>query len=113
MKDTQIAIKGKGTLRFLSADEIVYIEANGHHAIIHTLTETIDVSCPLKELEASLGTQGVIRIHRSFMVSLDYIREIEDGQATLSDAAHTRLPIGWGYDEKLREEIKKRNCLFL
>ena len=113
MKDGQIAIKRKGSLRFLDADEIIYIEAIGHHALIHTEKEDIDVYSSLKRLEERLFQHGMIRIHRSFMVSVEYIRAIEDGEVMLGDSKKTTLPIGAGYDDNLAKEVKKRHYLFI
>jgi DNA-binding LytR/AlgR family response regulator len=57
----------------------------------------------LKKLELELPDNQFIRVHKSFIVSLDFIQEIETEFVVLEDK---KIPIGHRYKENLLRIIK-------
>lgn len=74
-----IAIRVRGHVRVLAVDDIQWLRARGKHVRIHTLEETQLVRQPLRALLARLDPARFARIHRSIVVGMAHIREIEPG----------------------------------
>jgi DNA-binding LytR/AlgR family response regulator len=62
----------------------------------------------LKDLEERLRPHGFIRVHRSFLVNLDYIAEVEPSFSGtfaihMKDEDRTAIPVSRGYSANLRK----------
>ena len=77
-----------GKIRYLYADEIMYIQSDDKVCNIYTTTETFSSRMTL----SSLDIHNLILIHKSYRVNKQYIREIHRYQATLSNGV--QIPIG-------------------
>lgn len=75
-KSTRIAIKAKGRILFIYAEDVVAIEARGNYSVLlctsssHRLRESISV------LEKTLNAHGFLRIHRSVLVNAALVEEL-------------------------------------
>ncbi|MGB8951299.1 MAG: LytTR family DNA-binding domain-containing protein [Candidatus Aminicenantales bacterium] len=69
--------KDKYSFRIVSANEIDWIEAVGDYVNIHTAKKLYLTLQSLKHLEQELDPSRFIRIHRSSIVNLNAILEIE------------------------------------
>ena len=61
----------------LDVSKIVWIEAADYCVVIHTAMERFVHRQPLKELETTLNPTSFFRSHRSAIVNIDHIREIQ------------------------------------
>ncbi|MFN6992107.1 MAG: LytR/AlgR family response regulator transcription factor, partial [Fervidobacterium sp.] len=65
---------------FIKFEEIIYIEADGKNTIIVLWDDRRGVKKitrqPLKEIEMKLPKSGFVRVHKSFIVSIRYIKKI-------------------------------------
>lgn len=60
----------------INIDDIIHIEADSNYSIFHLANkETITVSKVLKEYEEILPEQQFVRIHKSSIVNLNYLKE--------------------------------------
>jgi len=77
----------------VSPSTIRYIEGMSEYIKIHLITQPkpLITLMALKRIETSLPST-FMRIHRSFIVNLNYVNEVEKRQIVLSDGI--RLPIG-------------------
>jgi DNA-binding LytR/AlgR family response regulator len=91
------ARKGKGYV-FLHAQDAQAFEAEGRLAYVHTAGARYDVDLSLTAMESLLG-DGFVRVHRSWLVCLAMVREVErdGGEMTLvlgqADSAAGTLPL--------------------
>jgi len=97
----RLVIRTRGKVSFLKASEIDWIEADGKHAKLHAGKETHVVRQQLQRLEPRLAPHGFVRVHRSAIVNVDRIKELEpwfhgeyvvilkDGTKLTSSAAHS------------------------
>ena len=111
---TRLVIRTKGKISFLNPAEIDWIEADGKHARLHVGKETHVVRQQLKRLEARLAAHGFVRVHRSAIVKVDRIKELEpwfhgeyvvmlkDGTKLTSSAAHSEALHRLVQDDKSR-----------
>ncbi len=56
--------------------EIYYIESQGEYTIIHSQRGRFISSIRLKDFQEKLSSKSFFRVHRSFVVNLDYVKEL-------------------------------------
>ncbi|MDY0780349.1 LytTR family DNA-binding domain-containing protein [Tenacibaculum sp. IB213877] len=72
----KIIINTDGKLLFLEASEILYIESDGNYSTIFTINhKKIVVTKKLKEINELLPNDLFFRIHNSYIINLDKVRE--------------------------------------
>lgn len=98
----RLVIRARGKVSFLKPSEIDWIEADGKHVHLHAGRETHVVRHTLTGLEQRLAAHGFVRVHRSAIVNVDRIKELEpwfhgeyvvilkDGTKLTSSAAHSQ-----------------------
>jgi len=72
----KIAVNKDNRMFLIDTSKAIYFEAKRSDVEIITLEQKYKVSLTLKELEASLDMDKFFRIHRSFIVNMDYVSEI-------------------------------------
>ncbi len=72
----RIPIQINHSIRFLDVSQIIYGETQGRGTLIHTKTGNCEVNQLLGDLEKKLQPYGFFRIHKSYLVNLEYITEI-------------------------------------
>lgn len=72
-----LSIKESGRLRFIPVDEICYIETNGNYVNLHMDDGFKMYRSSMQKLELSLNPDIFIRIHRSFIVNIRKIKNIQ------------------------------------
>ena len=75
---------GKGEMR-IPADELLYVEVNGHVMVFHTLEEKFTTYGTMKALEQSLLPHGFFRCDYCYLVNLRYVRKVEGYTVTLQN----------------------------
>lgn len=83
--DEQIAVERGGVTRFVNRSDIIYVEAQGDYARLHTGTDSHLLRTPLTTLEEAWASAGFVRIHRSLLVALGHVEEVrfEGGRCTV------------------------------
>lgn len=82
-------------------EDILYIESIKNHVIIITKKEKITTLQSISQMEEKLPQQFFIRIHRSFIVNLDKIKQFSNAHILIKEKY---LPIGRNY----KNEVIKR-----
>lgn len=101
--------KGDGVL-LISLSEVRYISAYDDRVYVHTLDEQFLCRFSLTELELKLNSQGFSRIHRSYIVNLQHVVELQpffNGTYNLiiDDKKKTVLPVSRARVKLLRSLI--------
>ena len=73
----RIAIKTSGRVLLVKTDEIDWVEAQGKYVLLHLGGQSHLLREGMAALEAQLDPRKFLRIHRSAIVNLDRIRELE------------------------------------
>lgn len=98
-----IFIKKDSRLVKLNVKDIVWVEALADYVIIHcdnNLRHTM--SATMKLMEDKLPKNDFVRIHRSYIIRLDKIREIEENTVAVGDKL---LPISRSYKDNLYKRL--------
>jgi two-component system LytT family response regulator len=89
----------------LDLSEVVWIEAEDYYAAIHVSTRKFLVRESLASLESRLNPTRFVRIHRSAIVNLDFVRQLHDSAVLLRNG--TELPVSRRRREQVAEAIRR------
>ena len=75
----RVAIKNRRQYRYPCTDDIMYIDSNKHNVTLHLSdgSEIITVD-KLGEIEKRINEKRFLRCHQSYLVNMDYIKDVED-----------------------------------
>ena len=106
----RFVIKSGGRVFFVPTGEIDWIEAAGNYVKLHVGNDEHLFRETMNAIEAKLNPDAFFRIHRSHMVNVERIRELQpwfNGEYVVFLKNGTRLTLSRGYREKLQERIGK------
>jgi two-component system LytT family response regulator len=106
----RLVIKAAGRIYFLETNEIDWIEAEGNYVSVHSAKKTHLMRETISSLEAQLDPKKFVRIHRSSIVRLDFIQELQpwfhgEYRVILKDG--TQLTLSRNHRDKLQEALGK------
>jgi two-component system LytT family response regulator len=104
----RIAVRNNGRVVFVKLSDIDWIEAADNYVCLHCGRETHILRETMNELEARLDPAQFIRVHRSSIVNLDRVRELQpwfrgDYRVVLRDG--TQLTLTKNHREKLESRL--------
>jgi DNA-binding LytR/AlgR family response regulator len=100
--DEFIFIRDSNIVRRLKVDDILYAEAMGDYVKLYTSQKFYAVHSTLKSVEDRLPSARFIRVHRSYIVSLNKIDTIQDGQVLLNGKT---IPVADAYRPVLNKRM--------
>jgi len=106
----RLVIKTGGRITFLSTDEINWIEADDKYVHLHTGKVSPMVRQTLNAMEAQLDPRKFSRIHRSAIVNVERIKELQplfSGEHSILLEDGTKLTLSRSYKDKLFELLGK------
>ncbi|GAB3245253.1 LytR/AlgR family response regulator transcription factor [Nocardioides dilutus] len=113
VEDLQIPVELGGVTRFVDRRDVMYVEARGDYARLHTAEGSHLIRVPLTTLEQEWRDAGFIRIHRSLLVALAHVTEMrmESGRCTVAVGPRDRstdLVVSRRHTRELRDLLGKR-----
>ncbi|OLT11938.1 DNA-binding response regulator [Actinomadura sp. CNU-125] len=98
-----------GVTRFVTPAEVLYVEAQGDYARLHTQGGSHLVRIPLAALKERWRGAGFVRVHRSHLVSLSAIKELrlDSGRCTVI-VGDVELPVSRRHVRELRDLLVRR-----
>jgi len=106
----RFVVKSGGRVFFVRNDEIDWIEAAGNYVKLHVGSDSHLFRETMNAVEARLDPDVFFRIHRSHIVNIERIRELQpwfNGEYVVFLKNGTRLTLSRGYREKLQEQLKR------
>ena len=100
-----IYIKSSGKFIRVNFADIIYIEGMKDYLKICTSNSNIVTLQTMNEMERSLPPAQFIRVHKSYIVSLQYIKSIYGNNI---ETSRLTIPIGVNYKEKVMQLVSKR-----
>jgi len=88
----------------ISIEDLMFIKAEDNYSRLFTNKSSFILSQTLKKMEAKLPESKFIRIHRSFIVNLNFIDKYKEGAIYIGKH---KLPIGRSYQEAFFKKIQK------
>lgn len=105
---TRLMIRTTGRVLFVRAEEIDWIEAYDNYVRLHTGGKAHLLRQTMNELEASLNPAQFARIHRSTIVNLDRVQELQpqfNGEALVVLRDGTELKLSRNRREALEQQL--------
>ncbi|MCB1050470.1 MAG: response regulator transcription factor [Acidobacteria bacterium] len=81
-------------------NQLLWVEACGNYCLIQLENKKILTLEKISEIEKLLPASGFVRVHKSFIVAIAQIHEIEGNEIAL---AQKRIPIGRTYKKKVQD----------
>ncbi|HYX69380.1 MAG TPA: LytTR family DNA-binding domain-containing protein [Terriglobales bacterium] len=104
----RIVIKNRGRISFVRTDDVDYIRAAGNYAELHVASDCHLLRRTMQALETELDPQKFVRIHRSTMVNLSRIKELQSslgGDYVVVTNGGARLTLSRTYRSRLNERL--------
>jgi len=106
----RIVFKSRGRILFLPVSDIRWIGAEGNYVRLSTATETHLLRETMAHLEQRLDPRGFLRVHRSFMVNLKYVKEVRresnGDSVVIMDSGH-KVALGRSYRASLNQQLHR------
>jgi DNA-binding LytR/AlgR family response regulator len=108
-EDELIPVELGGVTRFVARQDVLYAEAQGDYARLHTSEGSHLIRVPLTTLEDDWREAGFVRIHRSLLVSLAHVDEVrvDAGRCSVLVGGH-QLMVSRRHTRELRERLVRR-----
>ena len=94
---TRVVIDINGRKTFIPASDIIYIEANADESYVVSTQGSSLVNESILSFEKRLAREGFIRVHRSYLVNPEFVRNVAVGDNGLLelelDATPERIPV--------------------
>lgn len=97
-----IFIKVDSKLVKIQYDELQYVEAKGDYAVFRTMDQSYIVHATLTRIASRLPQDSFLKVHRSFIVNLQKIKDIEDFTILIDGKV---IPVSRGNRETLMKRI--------
>jgi two-component system LytT family response regulator len=104
----RVLVKASGRIYFVRAADIDWCEAAGNYVRLHVGLQTHLVRDTMAHVEADLDPAQFVRIHRSAIVNVDRIQELQStfgGEYVVLLRGGTRLTLSRGYREGLQSRL--------
>jgi len=99
-----LMVKADYKLYKINFNDLLFIEGQHEYVTFHTKTKRITALYSLKNLEDTLPHDRFVRVHKSYIVSFEFIEDIDKTTITV---AGNKIPVGASYREVL---VEKLNC---
>ena len=101
-EDEFVFIRDSNIVRRLKLNTILYAEAMGDYVKLHTPEKFYAIHTTLKAVEERLPTSRFLRVHRSYLVALDKIDNMEGSVLIINDKP---LPVADAYRSVLNKRM--------
>lgn len=100
-----LIVKSDKKMHKINYEDILYFNSMGDYVKVFTKNKVLITNDTLKSIEVNLPELQFLRIHKSFIISINAIQYIEGNQIKV---ANDLLPIGLTYKDKLIEILNGR-----
>ncbi|OUJ71069.1 DNA-binding response regulator [Hymenobacter crusticola] len=102
-----VKTENKGKMVKVDFQDIIYIEGMKNYLSINTAEESIVTLLNIKDLEERLPAKSFMRVHKSYIVSLNKIRALDGNQILFKDIK-SYVPLGETYRNAFFEALQKK-----
>jgi len=106
--ESYIFVQKSEKLFSLPVDEILHLEASGDYTIITTKADQFVSSSGIGKLEELMNPEKFIRVHRSTIVNINFLKEIErhfNGGMVVKMQNGKSFPVSRTYAKQIRKKV--------
>jgi two-component system LytT family response regulator len=107
---TRIVFKSRGRILFLQVADIRWVGAEENYVRLSTGPETHLLRETMSRLEARLDPHVFLRVHRSFIVNLNFVKEVrteQDGESVVVMTDGQKVAMSRGYRSRIMESLHR------
>jgi two-component system LytT family response regulator len=107
---SRIVFKSRGRILFLPVSEIRWIGAEENYVRLCTERETHLLRETMAHIEERLDPQMFLRVHRSFIVNLQYVKEVRsehDGESSVIMLDGQKVAMSRSYKSRILESLHR------
>lgn len=97
-------VKANQRLVKIRYEDIFFIEALKDYVVINTAERRYTIHSTMKHIERKMPEKDFIRVHRSFIVRMDKIKEIDHSNVILESDKKV-VPVGGSYKDMLQQRL--------
>jgi len=104
----RIMVRSGGRITFVRVDDVDWIEAQGDYVCLHTQGKKHLVREKISDMEAQLSPEHFLRIHRSTMINVSRIKEMQPlfhGEYSVMLQDGTRLTMSRSFRDKVFDRL--------
>ena len=106
----RIVFKSRGRILFLSVSDLRWIGAEGNYVRLCTATENHLLRETMAHVEERLDPREFLRVHRSFIVNLKYVKEVRrdaDGDSVVVMDNGQKVALGRSFRSALKQQLNR------
>ena len=106
--ESHIFVQKSEKLFSLAVEEILHLEASGDYTIITTKNDQFVSSSGIGKLEEIMNPEKFIRVHRSTIVNINFLKEIErhfNGGMVVKMQSGKSFPVSRTYAKQIRKRV--------
>ncbi len=107
---SRIVFKSRGRILFLPVADIRWVGAEENYVRLSTGPETHLLRETMSRLESRLDPQVFLRVHRSFIVNLNFVKEVrteQDGESVVVMTDGQKVAMSRGYRSRIMESLHR------
>jgi two-component system LytT family response regulator len=107
----RLLVRSSGRIHFVRTADIDWCEASGNYVRLHVGGESFLFRETMTGLESNLDPRHFVRIHRSTIVNVDRIQELQSspaGESLVVLRSGAKLTLSRGYREPFQEQLRSR-----
>lgn len=108
----KLAIKTSGKIVFINLKEILWVAADSYYVMIYSKEKKYLVRSSLKEMEVKLPEEYFLRVHKSTIINLKFVEEVETyshGEYLIKlKKVNERLKVSRSYSKAFSDWLKKQ-----
>jgi DNA-binding LytR/AlgR family response regulator len=89
-------------------DDVLFVEAANNYVVIHTKEKKLNTYLTLKAASEFLPSDRFIKVHKSFIVSLDKIERIDGGKIIIQGQ---EIPVSRALRESVMTQVLNKNII--
>ena len=104
----RLLVRNDGSITVIDADDVEWVEAADNYVRLHTSRGRLLMRETMRALEHRLDPRRFARIHRSAIVNLSRVRELQpmfNGEYVVLLASGAKLTLSRGYRDQFRERL--------
>jgi two-component system LytT family response regulator len=102
----RVALRSAGKIAFVNVEDVLFVQAAENYVQLNLKASRHLLHVPIATLEASLDPTDFLRIHRSIIVNVRHVRELETGahgEYIVVLHGGTKLQSSRSYHEKIKK----------
>ena len=106
---TRFVVRSADEIYFVRPADVAWLESSGNYVVLHAASGEHTVRTAMRDLEARLDPAVFVRVHRSAIVNLDFIKKLEPyfhGEFVITLKDGSQLTSSRSYSAKLREMLR-------